>query len=40
LASNRNFTGTIGGTAPDSTGSAPIGGSPRILIEYDPNVRP
>lgn len=36
LASNRNFTGTIGGVAPDSTGSAPIGGSPRILIELDP----
>jgi hypothetical protein len=40
LASNRNFTGTIGGTAPDSTGSAPIGGSPRILIEHDSNVTP
>ena len=39
LASNRNFTGTIGGVAPDGTGSAPIGGPPRILIEYDPNAK-
>ncbi len=37
LASNQNFTGTVGGAAPD--GSAPIGGPPRILVEYDPNVK-
>ena len=40
LATNRNFIGTIGGVAPDSTGSAPIGGSPRILVESDPAVKP
>jgi hypothetical protein len=40
LASNRNFIGTIGGVAPDSTGSAPIGGSPRILVESDPAILP
>ncbi len=40
LASNRNFIGTTGGVAPDSTGSAPIGGSPRILVEIDPSVKP
>jgi hypothetical protein len=39
LASNRNFSGTIGGTAPDGTGSAPIGGPPRILVESDPAVK-
>ena len=39
LATNRNFIGTIGGVAPDSTGSAPIGGSPRILVEFDPAVQ-
>jgi hypothetical protein len=38
-ASNRNFPGTIDGVAPDSTGSAPIGGSPRILVEIDPSVK-
>lgn len=38
-ATNRNFPGTTGGVAPDSTGSAPIGGSPRILVEYDPNAK-
>ena len=40
LATNRNFLDTIGGVAPNCTGCAPIGGSPRILIEYDPNVTP
>ncbi len=35
-ASNRNFPGTSGGVAPENTGSAPIGGSPRILVENDP----
>jgi hypothetical protein len=39
-AFNRNFPGTNGGVAPDSTGSAPIGGSPRILVEIDPAVKP
>ncbi|MFN8597482.1 MAG: hypothetical protein U0559_15035 [Anaerolineae bacterium] len=39
LATNRNMPGTTGGVAPDSTGSAPIGGSPRILVEYDPNAK-
>jgi hypothetical protein len=37
-ATNRNMPGTTGGVAPD--GSAPIGGSPRILIESAPNVTP
>jgi len=40
LASNRNFIDTIGGVAPDNTGSAPIGGSPRILVELDSAVKP
>ena len=39
LATNRNMPGTTGGVAPDSTGSAPIGGSPRIVVEYDPSVK-
>ena len=39
MATNRNMPGTTGGVAPDSTGSAPIGGSPRILVEYDPNAK-
>jgi hypothetical protein len=38
LATNRNLLGTIDGAAPD--GTAPIGGSPRILVEFDPAVRP
>ncbi len=37
LATNRNLLGTIDGAAPD--GSAPIGGSPRILVELDPAVK-
>ncbi len=37
-ATNRNMLGTAGGMAPD--GSAPIGGSPRILVEIDPAVAP
>jgi hypothetical protein len=37
-ATNRNLLGTIDGAAPD--GTAPIGGSPRILVEFDPAVRP
>ena len=36
-ATNRNLYGTTGGVAPD--GSAPIGGSPRILVESDPAVK-
>ena len=39
-ATNRNMLGTPGGVSPDSTGSAPIGGPPRILVEYDPAVKP
>jgi hypothetical protein len=38
LATNRNLLGTIDGAVPD--GTAPIGGSPRILVEIDPAVLP
>lgn len=37
MATNRNFKGSSSGGLPD--GTAAIGGSPRILIEYDANAK-